>query len=265
MIAPKTLPKNFKIWNKKYGAPFGRPLFKSPRLKKLLPWKLYRKYAGPFFLQPNNTTREFEYPWAFYATPIMAGQRILEIGGGLSGFQFVLDKLGCKVINVDPGQDAATSKGWPSPGTSTMATLNHLFGTSVELRNTIVKYANFELQSFDRIFSISVVEHLPDEEIEDIMSITFDCLKPGGYFILTVDLFLNIVPFASQQTNQYGKNINVKHLVEIAPFVLVQGNRFELNGYPEFNSDKIQNNLKTYYIGRKYPTLIQCIVLQKQG
>jgi hypothetical protein len=29
--------------------------------------------------------------------------RVLEIGGGLSGFQFVIDQSGCEIVNVETG------------------------------------------------------------------------------------------------------------------------------------------------------------------
>lgn len=259
MIASRTLPEEFRKWNKKFGAPFGKQ-FSLWGLKSLLPKRFHLKLAGPFAIQTNNETRTFEYPWAFFATPIIPGLRVLEIGCGLGGFQFVLDKCGCRVINIDPGLDAK-GKGWLCD-TATMAKLNHLFGTSVELRNTTMKNANLKSQSLDRIFSISVLEHLIDEEIEEVMSIAFSCLKPGGVFIATIDLFLNITPFTSRKNNTFGKNINVKQLVEIAPFEFVQGNRNELNGYPEFDPDEIQSNLEQYLYGG-YPALSQCIVLRK--
>ncbi len=255
MIAPSSLPKNFIQWNVKHGAPFGR----SGNLKeRFLPRSLYEKFRGPFAIQPNNTSREFEYPWAFYATPLTAGQRVLEIGGGLSGFQFVLDKEGCKVVNVDPGTEAM---GWPCDINS-MKKLNRLFGTSVELRNTVLTEADLKPESFDRVFSISVLEHLPDNEIEDAMHCAFTLLKPGGYFILTVDLSLDITPFTTRRVNAYGKNVDIKWLVGIAPFSLVQGDARELYGFREFEPDVIQSNLSSYLIGR-YPTLTECFVLQK--
>ena len=256
MIAPKLVPEKFRKWNIEHGAPFGKHLL----LKQFMPRGLYQKLGGPFALQPNNTTREFEYPWAFYAAPINAGLRALEIGGGLSGFQFVLDGCGCRVVNVDPGLEAK-GKGW-SCDPSAMAKLNRLFGTAVELRNTTIGNADLEPQSFDRVFSISVVEHLLDEEIKEAMSIAFSCLKSGGYFIATIDLYLNAAPLTSRRANEYGKNIDVKNMIEQAPFELVQGNRNELYGYPEFDPDRVQSNLENYFIGA-YPALTQCIVLQR--
>lgn len=258
MIASKTLPEEFRKWNEKHGAPFG----KRQWTKQLVPWRVYQRLAGPFSVQPNNTTREFEYPWAFYATPVTSALRVLEIGGGLSGLQFILDRSGCSVINVDPGLDANGSGWFCDP--SAMAKLNHIFGTSVKLYNTTISNADLESGSFDRIFSISVLEHLSDEELESVMCKAFRWLKPNGYFIATIDLFLNVKPFTSRERNQYGKNINLKNLIETAPFVLVQGNRKELHGYPEFDSDRVQSNLEDYFIGL-YPTLVQCFVAMKPG
>lgn len=212
---------------------------------------------GPFAIQPNNTTRRFEYPWAFHATPLDAGMRVLEIGGGLSGFQFALDRHGCAVVNIDPGLEAK-GIGWRCDNAS-MARLNQLFGTSVELRNTVISDAQLAPESFDRAFSVSVLEHLPDR---DCMRYAYDCLRPGGYFVLTVDLFLNVAPFTSKLSNKYGKNVSIKWLTELAPFELAQGNRRELYGFSEFNPEHILCGLEKYFIG-SYPALVQCVVLRK--
>lgn len=262
MIAPRKLPEKYAAWNRQHGAPFGRKLPLDRWVKRLAPWRLQMRYAGPFAFQPNNTTRSFEYPWAYFATQLGARSRILEIGGGLSGFQFVLAKKGLRVVNVDPGLDAR-GRGWKCDNKS-IDKLNQYFGTAVELRNTVVAEAGLEPESFDRAFSISVLEHLRDEEIEEVMNSVFTCLKPGGYFVLTIDLFLDIAPFTSREINEYGKNVDVKRIVEMAPFIMEKGDPAKLNGFPEFNPDQIQSDLFSYLVGQ-YPAMVQCLVLRKPG
>ena len=113
------------------------------------------------------------------------------------------------------------------------------------------------------MFSISVLEHLPTSDIEAAVRCAFGCLKPGGYFVLTVDLSLDIAPFTARQTNKYGTNVDIRWLVRLAPFALVQGLPSQLYGFAEFDHGIIQSNLSTFLIGRGYPTLVQCLVLQK--
>jgi len=258
MIAPSILPQEFDRWNRKHSAPFGRPLSKTRQ--HLMPDQAAQRYAGPFAIQPNNATRAYEYPWAFHVTKVTDGLRVLEIGGGLSGFQFVLDKAGCSVVNADPGMQAQ-GVGWHCDPSS-MTQLNRIHKTSVELRNTTVDKAGLQPESFDRAYSISVIEHLPDRDIANAMRVVYDCLKPGGHFVLTVDLFLNLAPFTSKQNNKFGLNIDIKKLVDLAPFETVHGNPQELNGFDEFDPDHIQSNLENYLVG-SYPALVQTLVLKK--
>jgi SAM-dependent methyltransferase len=216
---------------------------------------------GPFGFQNNNTTREAEYPWAFFATPITNGLRVLEIGGGLAGFQFVLDRAGCDVVNVDPGMEAH-GRGWPVDAKS-IARLNSAFGTRVTLHNCFLSEVPFSNNTFDRIFSISVIEHIPPDESPGIMVRAYDLLRPGGFFVITLDLFLNVKPFCSRESNEFGRNVSAKMLAEYAPFELVHGDRAELFGYEEFDPNRVLCDLDSFMLGSKYPALAQLIVLRK--
>lgn len=260
MLAPSKIPPEFLAWNERYGAPFGRPEPAWWAGKRFLPWSLTQKYRGPFAFQVNSSLRTFEYPWAFFAVPVRAGMHILEIGGGLSGFQFVLDRHGCRVTNVDPGMDAK-GVGWPCDH-ERIEMLNNLFHTSVELKNTTISDAHLQDDSFDCAYSISVIEHLPEDDLRDVIAHVFRTLKPGGHFVLTVDLFLNLQPFTSREANEFGRNVNVKNMLDLAPFRMVIGDRAHLYGFPEFDHDRIQCQLEQYFVG-SYPALSQCLVLQK--
>jgi SAM-dependent methyltransferase len=259
MLAPKRLTKAQRLWNQRYHSPYGRQALKP--VKRFLPENIFLWLSGPFSKQTNNNTRLFEYPWAFTAIPIVSGMKVLEIGGGLSGFQFTLDNQGCSVINVDPGLDAK-GVGWPCDQES-MRKLNRLFGTRVKLLSTTIDQADLVSDSFDRIFSISAIEHFTPDESIHAMQTAYRLLKPGGFFVLTVDLFLNLIPFTARETNEFGRNMNVKDLVEAAPYKIHTGKPNELFGYPEFDTHEIMMNLEKYFLGSGYPTLIQCVVLEK--
>ena len=260
MIASRQLSEEFKAWNRRHGAPFGRlPWLKAP-LQKSLPFSWSARALGPFSIQTNNTFRAFEYPWAYQAVAPRPGMHVVEIGGGLSGFGFSLSKAGCAVVNVDPGMDAK-GVGWPCTPES-VARLNAAFGAAVELRNTTVQHANLESGLYDVAVSISVLEHLPAPEIEDVVRTVHACLKPGGKFVVTLDLFLDTEPFSDKTENKYGKNVSAAWIASLAPFDLTEGNQSELYGFPEFEPKRILANLNEYMIG-SYPALAQCMVLTK--
>jgi 2-polyprenyl-3-methyl-5-hydroxy-6-metoxy-1,4-benzoquinol methylase len=261
MLAPRRIPEQFVAWNRKHGAPFGRSLHRFAKLRRCIPASIWERLRGPFALQPNNDTRVFEYPWAYYAATLGPNMKVVEIGGGLAGFQFILDRAGCTVVNVDPGM-GASGVGWPCDQDS-MRRLNARFGTHIDLRNTVARHAGLDSGVYDRVFAISVLEHLPDEDVSDAMKQAFRWLKPGGLMILTIDLFLNLHPFCSRTENEYGRNRNVRKILTWQPFEMVSGNPSQLYGFDEFDTDKIHGQLEQYLVGSIYPTMAQCVVLQK--
>ncbi len=258
MLATKSLPENYRHWNLVHGAPHGYTRHRWSLFRSLIPDSLWERMRGPFAFQGNNSIRAFEYPWAFHAAGLEPGMKVLEIGGGLSGFQFVLGSMDCRVVNVDPGMEKLD---WPC-NPEFMEILNKRFGTDVQLRNTTISNAALEDDAYDRIFSISVIEHLDEREIQNIMNHAYRCLKPGGLFLMTIDLFLNLAPFTGRLENEYGGNRNVRWIAELMPFEVVEGELSELFGYDGFDPERILSNLDKYLIGQ-YPALSQCLVLRK--
>ncbi len=260
MIAPSELPDSYRQWNRANGSPHGYPIRFERTKERMFPPNLLRRVKGPYSIQPNNTNRAFEYPWAFEAGKIKPGMRILEIGGGLAGFQFTLERHGCKVVNVDPGLEAA-GVGWLCDHAS-MDKLNRIFQTNVDLRNTTIDRADLKDGEFDIVYSISVIEHLPPAEVVSAIEHAYRSLKRGGLFILTVDLFLNIEPFCTRQENEYGRNQNVKEMMSRQPWERLVGTPGELFGFPEFNTNQILCRLEKFLLG-SYPALTQCLVMKK--
>ena len=259
MLARAVLPMRYQVFNLRWGAPSGR-LVRGliPPAKRANP--AAAALVGPFGFQSNNTTRAFEYPWAFEALEPGPGVRVLEIGGGLSGLQFVLDRAGCSVVNVDPG-DTFFTPVWPVTQ-ATVDTLNGLFGTKCQLLNAFLEDVHFDDCSFDRVVSVSVFEHLPETALASLLAEVRRVLKPGGTLVATIDLFLNVHPFEEARDNEYGHNVSVQWFVETSGLELVSGNKTELFGFPEFKWEDIKARQSTYLVG-KYPAMVQTVVLRK--
>lgn len=261
MLAPSQFPEAYQRWNRQTGAPTGYVREKRQLVRRFVSEETWLKWRGPFSIQPgNNTTRRYEYPWAWHAADLSSPKTIVEIGGSLAGFQFILSAEGHRVINVDPGMEAE-GLGWEVTP-ETLGRLNKWFGTTVELRNTTLDKAGIDDNSVDLMFSISVLEHLTHDELKKVMNHAERILRPRGQFVITMDLFINLIPFTRREKNDYGTNQDVREMEEMSQLQLVQGKREELYGYPEFDAAKIQENLENYLVGN-YPTLTQCIVLQK--
>jgi 2-polyprenyl-3-methyl-5-hydroxy-6-metoxy-1,4-benzoquinol methylase len=199
----------------------------------------------------NNNTRAIEYPWAWYSLDLEPRMNILEIGGGLSGMQFLLAKHGYNVLNVDPGVEEEDLR---RLSRAFKVRISHHKGRVQDLLNRGLV--------FDRVLSISVFEHMLSHDILDTMRSAYLLLKPGGIFVATIDLFLDVKPFTKREKNKYGTNISIKHLVEAAPFEIVIGGKQELYGFDEFSAEEILSRLSEFFIG-EYPCLVQLIKLKK--
>lgn len=267
MLAPRLIPAPLRAWNRKWRVPEG--LFAAEHLDGLGRgpfWRARARRTGPFVFQPNNSTRIVEYPWAFHVAPMTHGLRAVEVGGGLSGLQFVLAREGAHVTNVDPFEAyGAAGQRDPARQVALHARLNSAFRTGVELEVGTLDRARLPAESVDRIYSISVLEHLSVEALEATMAAAGRLLRPGGLMVVTLDLFLDVEPFTDVPANRYGRNASVARLVEMSGLELVWGRRAELCGYPEFAARAVLSRLARYYIGHNYPCLAQLLVLRKDG
>jgi SAM-dependent methyltransferase len=198
----------------------------------------------------------FEYPWAYHAIRRLGSNlQILEVGGGLSGLQFVLAREGNLVVNVDPGQD---SLGWKYQS-DLHGRLCRAFDAPVQLFPKTIDSLEVAPHSFDVVLSVSALEHFHDADLAMLADAIKLLLKPDGIVVVTIDLFLDLMPFSDRDHNEWGRNLNVKEFLCMAGLRLEGGNPAELLGFPEFNPAQIMGNLPTYLIGT-YPSLSQCVV-----
>jgi SAM-dependent methyltransferase len=265
VIGRVAIPPEYAQWNEYWGAPYGHPVSAPIPLRQRIaePDPAY----GPFAFQANSGTRTFEYPWAYFATGATAGMRVLEAGGGMSGLQFVFALEGCTVVNADPCIDtdtgiAAAANAWQvTPQVHDR--LNALFGTDVRLVRARVQDAGLEPESFDRALCLSVVEHLDGAEARGMVETIARSLVPGGIFVTSVDLFLDLRPFGVMTRNCYGTNVDVHGLVGDIGLDLVHGDPRELLGFPAFDRDRVVRALPELLIAPGYPCLTQTLVLRK--
>jgi SAM-dependent methyltransferase len=265
VIGRRALPDKYVEFNRRWGAPSGLPAAHAVPLSRRL--REQRAEFGPFAFQLSGGTRAFEYPWVFYAADTSPGSRVLDVGGCVGGLQFVFALEGCRVVNVDPFEE--DSAGWPvaraaEPVESGLhQRLNALFDTDVELVRGRIQDADLPDGSFDRAVSVSVLEHLGQADAEAAVARVGHLLTPGGLFVATIDLFLDLEPFGVLPCNGYGTNLDVSALIASSGLELLSGDRRELLGFAEFDRDRIVALLGELLIAAKYPVVSQAIVLRK--
>ncbi len=189
--------------------------------------------------------------------------RILEIGGALSGLQFVLAKDGHEVHNVDPFFDYGKGDYDIDP-IAEHANLNRVFDTDVVLHRATLPEADVT-GTFAAALCISTIEHLSPADVEATLAEVKRLLVPGGLLILTIDLFLNLTPFCSRTANVWGTNMSVAWIDELLGYPMVAGDRRELNGYPEFSTDDILGRLEEFAISTHYPQMAQLVAFRVPG
>lgn len=207
MIARAALTPDLVAWNARSGAPS----------------------HGAFALsQFAPTTRVWEYAWAATRVPLPRGIRTIDIGGGLGSFAIALAAEGADATVVDPNLDgkspAAVRNAWA-----------RYCGVELGSGECTVDRLQAAEESFDLAFCLSVIEHLTAAERAQIMRGAHRLLRPGGFFVMTVDLFLGLAPFTATRRQGDAQNVSIPELIATAPFSLAQGAPGELFGFAEFD------------------------------
>ncbi len=262
ILARAQQTKEFKEWNRKWGAPFGKlKLLKAvsglPLLRRS---STLRRAIGPFGCQFNTNTRAVEYPWTYFQLLNSQRSTILEVGGALSGLQFVFAMEGHEVHNVDPFFDYGVGDYRVDPLVE-HEKLNRLFGTNVTLHKATLPELEFQ-RSFDAVICVSTIEHMSEADIASTLRSVKRLLKPGGLLVLTVDLFLDVVPFTASSTNKWGTNVSIAWMQQILGFEMGAGRVAELYGYAEFSSEDVLRDVAKYDVNKNYPQLAQLVTFR---
>ncbi len=260
MLAPREIPAEYIRWNKLHHAPWGISRNISRVLRRLFRPYYITRFGGPFGVLPNSYTRLFEYPWAIEQGEVRPGMSIIDLGGGASGFPFVLNRLGATVQIVDPS-DTTRCSAWLC-SQEVIDEMNSALGTSVRLLPKKLGDCDLAPNSFDRVVSISAIEHFDPDDVPSAFDEVWRILRRGGLFILTADLFLDLVPFTSRIENVWGRNYHLGQYCFDRRFELVAGRPGEIYGSPTFSAARILARRDQCLVGGGH-VMAQCMVLRK--
>lgn len=124
-------------------------------------------------------TPEFSYVWRRLPPEIGAGHRVFDLGSPKQLAFMIADASGAHVVASDILPD-------PIATVRRVAERRITRRGSVEARVSDGRALEFEDASFDAVFSVSVLEHIPDDgdsaAIRELIRVT----RPGGTIIVTV-------------------------------------------------------------------------------
>lgn len=172
-------------------------LLRVPRRKR----KSFARCKGSSRLEPAWmwSRRHWEYPWAVLNAALGPGLRVLDCGAGIGALQFYLASRNLEVYangaadlrskRLRQLQQALRTLGvaWRLDSTARHRRLNRLCGVNVRYTPANCAELPYRDNTFERVFSISVLEHMDDETLRAAMAEMERVLKPGGLLVLTFD------------------------------------------------------------------------------
>jgi ubiquinone/menaquinone biosynthesis C-methylase UbiE len=210
---------------------------KSASFRKTMRKLLSYPGAGPV-----GPKKHWEYPWVLANLEMKPGLKVLDAGCGRDPVQFILADLGMDLTAIDPFENV----GWHGIDRR----LSGKFGLKINYRVEGMEKISFPDESFDRVVSVSVIEHcranavkneikVPQTEADRalqgrMMKEMARVLKKGGLLIVTVDF---LFPKGGVILES---NVHIKNLVESSGLFLLNGDlKNELYGYNGFRIERL--------------------------
>ncbi len=133
------------------------------------------------YTQESEKRKLWENSWVAIHSGVKFGDRVLDIGGASTPFVFYLASLGCSVKVID--------NDWSCCGMiyNTRYVARKMNWDIEVFDRNISKPIPFPDNSFDRVFSICMVEHLSSSVRSRMMREVARVLKPGGIAGFTID------------------------------------------------------------------------------
>lgn len=149
------------------------------------------QFRSPDYIWPRDPlhgwSRVWEYPYVYHHLKLLRPQfdknlpHIVDFGSGVTFFPFSVARLGYHVscLDIDPVFERDLNRAIPL--------VPHKPG-SMDVRLTDAGKSRFSDGEIDIVYSISVLEHVP--ELESTIVELARILRPGGFLLLTIDLDL---------------------------------------------------------------------------
>jgi len=126
------------------------------------------------FVYPSKV---WEYPWAITREALPEGELVLDAGCGVSTLPIYLATKGATVVALDSHPDWLAME----------ARAARFHGAPVVPVQMDMRELRFPDGTFDRVYCISVLEHVPAEDQPRTVREMARVLRPGGRLYLTVD------------------------------------------------------------------------------
>ena len=146
-------------------------------------------------------TRQWEYPWAVLSADLRPGMRVLDAGCGGSPFPVYLARRGLHCWGIEPGGQESIHELGPYRFVRRRLLrlmgvnfgggyyeLNKRFKVPITYEQVSIERMSFENGFFDRVFCLSVMEHIPRSQWRVCVEQLLRVLRPGGKLAITMDM-----------------------------------------------------------------------------
>ncbi len=141
-------------------------------------------HMGIWGAEFTEGTRGWDYPWCLYYGAVNGeGLRVLDAGCGASKFPLILARMGHETHGIDL-EDSARDYAF---GLNRQLAIDYKVPVHYHIGN--IEKTHFPDAFFDRIFCISVIEHMDNgRAMGNVLAEFKRLLKPAGMAIVTVDV-----------------------------------------------------------------------------
>lgn len=193
----------------------------------------YCSPAGTFipdtYVHRTEKKKNWENVWVLYHSGVKPKESVLDLGGASTIFSFYLAHIGCAVRVID--------NDWGNCGILYNANYvaRKMNWDLKAIDRDLIKPLPFEDNSFDRVFSVCVLEHLPSSLRQFVMREINRVLKPQGTVGLSVDYDHRREMLTSDRGLRFAYRQKIEDDIIKPSGLTLMGNQTFVDAYPDEN------------------------------